>query len=1135
MDANENLLDKPLEKAGPRKSKAAFRWKAAGIALAVALGGVWLMRIPIANLAIRGYLDGRGVDASFKGDGLSPVRLEVRNLRLGPSTAPDLTADRAVVELAWNGFIPEVSSVELERPVLKAKLDANGLSFGSLDLFRTERPTEPFELPKIGLTVRNGRVDLATPLGLIVADVKTSGQVDRAFSLEAQARSVAQGGVSPNLNGLAATLRSTIRPDGITANLTGRATGINEAGLVPGWLRSGALTFGGEMRGRPDLSQLSIRFNGSAERLVQDMSGASAVTWDLNIAELKLDPMLAPKGWDGTLRATAAAARAGALTVQAPNVHLALTGRDGKGAGQWTVNTGSGSWIGGKLNHVSAGGDLDLAYRDGGMILNARGKGGLAGGSIAPQQRAVVREILARLEALPIGPLTNGAAVALDRAMQNFRIEAPLGLTWQNGFGELVVPGAVEAVGLGGVRFSLTEHDAQDAPAARVELPSGRTVMSGRAALSGPGLPKLEARVERLAVEPDMTVDSAGVLVVDAWRAGQSSLSLTPVTYRLKQQGETGSLTMTGRARMSGPIPGGRVEDLQLPLDLDARWDKGFVLTAQRACLPVDVGALVLGDNRFGSGTLPLCAADPAGLVRTDAAGRLAGGFVIRTLALGNKTAAGPALSAGPFSLRLAGTTDRPVMNLTLEKAALRMTNGIVVDGGRIEGRLVSNQTGWQGGGTMSGLTVTAQAAGVRANASANWRADLGNTAAPLQISGLNVHLADMAARPRFEPLTLSMGQARVSSERATVQGQMRLAKSNDLLGTIEAQHGFANGRGELTARLTSLTFSPTLQPYQLSEMARGVVENVSGKVGGFVRARWSGNGLDAADGQVDLDAVSMATAALGPIEGVSGRLRFTDLLAPATPPSQTLTIGKINPGIAMENGILRFQLLPDQKLKLEALSWPLAGGRLAVQPTVIALAAPEKRVTLELDSVDLKKFVEQMDMKNFKATGAVEGELPLVITKSGAAIRGGELRAKAGGGTLAYTGQAPGSDANTKLAFDALKNFKFSSIVLTVDGDLAGEISTGIRFEGTSRASISPVSWFRALRARGIPFKFNINIKAPLRALMGSLSGVTDVGGMIKRNVEMELEKEREQEKASQPPAATPPQQQKQPSRRRK
>ena len=52
-------------------------------------------------------------------------------------------------------------------------------------------------------------------------------------------------------------------------------------------------------------------------------------------------------------------------------------------------------------------------------------------------------------------------------------------------------------------------------------------------------------------------------------------------------------------------------------------------------------------------------------------------------------------------------------------------------------------------------------------------------------------------------------------------------------------------------------------------------------------------------------------------------------MLGLTTPPGQTLAVKSINPGILVENGVIRYQLLPHQLVKIERGEWPFMGGRL--------------------------------------------------------------------------------------------------------------------------------------------------------------------------------------------------------------
>lgn len=1115
MEANEDLADERAPRQ--RTSRPQFRWKTAGVVLVASIGAVWLLRVPLMNLAIRGYLDFKGIDAEVVGDELGFSRLELKDLRLGKRSAPDLTAERAEVLLDWDGLAPTVRAISLEAPILNARLDEKGVSFGSLDQFIPAQSSEPFTLPQTVVNIEQGKVYVTTPYGVVAGHVETKGRLDRDFDLKLRAHSIAVPGQPDELEELILVATASNGPEGLTARVEGGAASINIAGLFPG-LRSGAFRFEGELNGQTDFSRLSGFMQGSAERVLKsDDTGASEVEFKINLDDLHLSQHMQLTDWDGTASITAAAARAGDLTLQKPTLNMLFTGTNGTGTGRWTATAGTFEGPGLRIRAGEARGQLAAELKNGPAQFGASGSITLRDGALQPEQRAKLRAMLAMLDSTPLSELAGQSSRALDTALQGFSANTRFETTWRQGFGEIIVPGGVELSGRGGVRLALVETNER---LLHVELPSAKATLTGRASLSGPGLPKLEARIDRLATAPGKALESAGTVIVDDWSAGDSRLSLTPVTYKLVQKASKGEVQLAGRARISGPLPGGRIEDLQLPLDLQASWGKGLRLAASEGCLAVRIGGLQFGETRFGQGALPVCPQDERGFLHALPDGTLTGGATSETLKLALLRADGEpwsersgntlGLTAGPVSVSVTGTTDKPVMGLELRQATLRMPDGINATSRRVSGQLQGGGAAWRGQGTIEGLSLVAGAADVRAEAKGRWRVDFANETAPLQLIGLTGRMQDTSKARRFQPLSFTDGEARLGSERSVMRGKVRLASSGEVLGEVQGHHasgeGSKSGSGEVTLTMTGLTFTPTLQPYLLSEMARGTVENVTGSIRGFVRARWNEGGLKT-EGQFDLDNLSMATGGLGPVEGVNGQVRVTDFLTMTTPPGQTVTIAKLNPGVAMEGGVIRFQMLPGYQLKVEQASWPLAKGHLLVDPTTLALDEPLKRATLRLASVDLEQFVSLMEMESLRATGRMEGELPLVITRQGARIEKGELRTL-GEGTLSYSGPVPATEGNAKLAFDALKNFKFNSITLDVEGDLAGEIFTGIRFDGTSVASLSPVSWLRVLKARGIPFKFNVNVRAPLRSLMSSISGVTDVSGMVRRSVEMEVEK---------------------------
>ena len=119
--------------------------------------------------------------------------------------------------------------------------------------------------------------------------------------------------------------------------------------------------------------------------------------------------------------------------------------------------------------------------------------------------------------------------------------------------------------------------------------------------------------------------------------------------------------------------------------------------------------------------------------------------------------------------------------------------------------------------------------------------------------------------------------------------------------------------------------------------------------------------------------------------------MHFVDLLGLKTAPGQTLTVRSINPGILVENGVIRYQLLPNQLVGIERGEWPFMGG-LILQETVLNFGKPTaKRLTFQVVGLDAA-FVQSLGFKELDATGRFDGVLPMIFDENGGRIVGGRL-----------------------------------------------------------------------------------------------------------------------------------------------
>jgi len=242
----------------------------------------------------------------------------------------------------------------------------------------------------------------------------------------------------------------------------------------------------------------------------------------------------------------------------------------------------------------------------------------------------------------------------------------------------------------------------------------------------------------------------------------------------------------------------------------------------------------------------------------------------------------------------------------------------------------------------------------------------------------------------------------------------------------------------------------------------------------------------------------------------MSGTVHFNDLLALTTPPGQVMTVRSINPGILVENGVIRYQLLPHQLVKIERGEWPFMGGRLILDETVLNFARPTaKRLTFEVEGLDAHTFVQSLGFGGLEATGKFDGVLPMIFDESGGRIVGGRLDSEPPGGSLAYNGAINKADLGTmgNIAFNALKDLRFRSMIIRLDGDLAGEFTSRLAIDGVALGqSTQTQRIIRSLLAK-LPIKLNVTISGPFRALIHMAKSFYDprevIGDVLPRPLE--------------------------------
>ena len=361
----------------------------------------------------------------------------------------------------------------------------------------------------------------------------------------------------------------------------------------------------------------------------------------------------------------------------------------------------------------------------------------------------------------------------------------------------------------------------------------------------------------------------------------------------------------------------------------------------------------------------------------------------------------------------------------------------------------------------------------------------------------------------------------RLADNRITVTGRLSTPEKNIFVSGVAIEHDLSNGSGRADLSVPSIVFGDALQPDQLTRLTKGVIANVVGTVSGEGHIRWDQAGVTS-DGVFRTPGTDLA-AALGPVTGIASEIRFTDLLNLETAPGQIATIKTINPGIAVNDGTIRYRLLSGARVQVEDGRWPFAGGSLVLEPTMLDFGQSiERHMTFTVSGVEAAQFLQQFDFKNLDATGVFDGTLPMVFDATGGRIDNGRLTVRAGGGTIAYVGEVSQEDVGFwgNLAFQALKSLRYRSLDLVMNGPLAGEMITEVRFAGVGQGAGAKRNIILD-RVQKLPFIFNVRIKAPFRGLIDSAASFYDPKRLIQRNLPALLE---EQRKRTTPPAAATP-----------
>ena len=320
--------------------------------------------------------------------------------------------------------------------------------------------------------------------------------------------------------------------------------------------------------------------------------------------------------------------------------------------------------------------------------------------------------------------------------------------------------------------------------------------ISGNLVTGGADLPHLTGRIER---QPGGQVLAR--FAMPEYRAGDAALALDGLSLVLSPQGTLG---FSGRARASGALPGGRADQLDLPVE--GNWSAARGLSALRKCTPFTFRSLSLYNVTLDSRSVTLCPGPEGAILRSDSRGTRFAAGAPSLKASGRLGSTPIRLTSGPIGFAVPGALAAKQLDVSLGPVAA--ANQFTLS--NLTAKIGNDVTGHFTGTDVKLAAVPLDIL----DADGDWRLADGK----LTISNGLFRLQDREEQDRFRPMnardaTLSLVDNQVvadavlrepASDREVASDFQLIAGTNRDLAQQVAQGAF---REDLLARIHLWTF----------------------------------------------------------------------------------------------------------------------------------------------------------------------------------------------------------------------------------------------------------------------------------------------------------------------------------------
>jgi hypothetical protein len=333
----------------------------------------------------------------------------------------------------------------------------------------------------------------------------------------------------------------------------------------------------------------------------------------------------------------------------------------------------------------------------------------------------------------------------------------------------------------------------------------------------------------------------------------------------------------------------------------------------------------------------------------------------------------------------------------------------------------------------------------------------------------------DTQRATRFPKLAL---KARFAPRDDGVEFEMELADpKRALVIEINGAHDLARAAGRAHLHLRPIVFKPgELQPSTLFPGLSNLLTEVSGSIEMKGSGKWDAAGMRGTAEVAISDAG--AKSELASVEHLNAIVELNE--KGATLLDQTVSIGRLDFGLELTDGLIRYRLKPGGIVAIESASWRFAGGEFTTTGEIDPQSEKPETVLL-VKGVDLARLFELVNLAGLSGSGTLEGEVPLALVGGGVEIRNAVLRSSDAPGVIRYRpasgpSNIAAADDQFATALNVLEDFHYERIEIEINGSATGTVVIQIHLAGANPDYQD-----------GYPVEFNLSVDARLSDLLRS------------------------------------------------